>query len=140
MAYQLSIFDSIPYKLQAKQLLSYVDNAGKQEQEDKDFKDLTIAYKNQDLNRLEALTKKDDIGIEGFTDLLLYKRNENWVKKLETLLSENALLVAVGAGHLPGERGVINLLKKAGYTVEPVENQMIRKPRGAKEIVAMVTH
>jgi hypothetical protein len=38
-----------------------------------------------------------------------------------------SLVIAVGAGHLPGEKGVINLLRKAGYKVEPVKNNMIKK-------------
>ena len=59
----------------------------------------------------------------GFTDILLYHRNQNWVKKLKTLLPEKSILVAVGAGHLPGEKGVINLLRKEGYKVTPVENK-----------------
>ena len=73
------------------------------------------------------MTKKEDLGIEQFTDLLLYNRNAAWAKKLENLLPTNALVVAGGAGHLPGEKGVINLLRKAGYKVEPVRNDMIKK-------------
>ena len=42
-------------------------------------------------------------------------------------MNDKSLVVAVGAGHLPGEKGLINLLKKAGYKVEPVKNEMIRK-------------
>ena len=76
---------------------------------------------------MDELTKKEDMGIQNFTDMLLYNRNENWAKKLEGLMAKNALVIAVGAGHLPGERGVINLLRKAGYIVEPVRNEMIRK-------------
>ncbi|HEX2607399.1 MAG TPA: TraB/GumN family protein, partial [Flavisolibacter sp.] len=61
------------------------------------------------------------------TNLLLYNRNANWAKKLDGLLEQNSLVVAVGAGHLPGEKGVISLLRKAGYKVEPVKNNMVRK-------------
>ncbi len=61
------------------------------------------------------------------TEILLYQRNINWVNKLKDLLANNTLVIAVGAGHLPGERGVINLLKKAGYKVEPVKNDMNKK-------------
>lgn len=43
-------------------------------------------------------------------------------------MKEQALVIAVGAGHLPGDRGVINLLRKAGYKVEPVPNDMRKKP------------
>lgn len=128
MAFQISIFDSIPYKVQAKQLLSYVENYGKQD-DNKELEELTQAYRNQDLQKLEELTKQETSGsgMEHFNDLLLYNRNANWAKKLDGLLPKSALVIAVGAGHLPGEKGVINLLRKAGYKVEPVENKMFRK-------------
>jgi len=128
MAYQMSIFDSIPYQAQAKQLVSYVDNYGKND-DDSEFNALTQAYRNQELDKLETLTKDDDMGISNFSDLLLYNRNKNWVTKLGDLLVNNSLVIAVGAGHLPGDKGVINLLRKAGYKVEPVANEMIKKPK-----------
>lgn len=37
------------------------------------------------------------------------------------LLPAASVLIAVGAGHLPGEKGLISLLRQKGYTVEPVE-------------------
>lgn len=128
MAYQISIFDSIPYKVQAKQLLSYVENYGKQD-DNKELDELTQAYRNQDLQKLEQMTKQETTGsgMEHFADLLLYNRNSNWAKKLDELLPKSTLVIAVGAGHLPGEKGVINLLRKAGYKVEPVENKMFKK-------------
>jgi uncharacterized protein len=126
MAYQLSIFDSIPYIMQAKQLYSYVDNYGNKS-DNKEFEELTTAYREQKLDKLEELTKKDEFGMERFTEILLYNRNEAWVKKLQTLFSKAPLVVAVGAGHLPGERGLLNLLRLAGYKVEPVENIMLNK-------------
>ncbi|MBD0277055.1 MAG: TraB/GumN family protein [Flavisolibacter sp.] len=125
MAYQISIFDSIPYKVQAKQLLSYVENYNKKE-DSEEFKELTDAYRKQQLSKLEELSIKEEAGFENFTNLLLYNRNINWVKKLQDLMTGNALVIAVGAGHLPGEKGVINLLRKAGYKVEPVDNKMIK--------------
>ena len=123
--YQLSIFDSIPYKAQAKQLLKMVDESGKKG-DDGEMKILTDAYRNQELNKLDEITKKDE-SIGDYTDLLLYNRNANWANKLSTLMKNKSLVIAVGAGHLPGEKGVINLLRKAGYKVEPVKNDMIRK-------------
>jgi len=126
MAYQMSIFDTIPYKMQALQLVKYVDDAGKGETENKEYDKLMQAYKDQDLSKMEELTKTTDMGIANFTDILLYNRNRNWVEKLKTILPDKSVVVAVGAGHLPGEQGVINLLRKAGYTVKPVANK-IRK-------------
>jgi uncharacterized protein YbaP (TraB family) len=124
MAYQAGILDSIPYHLQAQQLLSFIDNENTGDKEDKQMKEMFDAYKSQDLKKLEDLMVETDPGMAGFTDLLLYNRNRNWVKKLKTLMTEKSLLIAVGAGHLPGDKGVINLLRKEGYKVTPVENKI----------------
>jgi uncharacterized protein len=125
MAFQMSIFDSIPYGVQAKQLLNYIENYENKD-DNKEFEELTKAYRNQDLKMLEELTEKEDAGVEKFTEIMLYRRNEDWAHKLSIIMPSGPIVVAVGAGHLPGERGVINLLRKAGYKVEPVENKMIK--------------
>jgi uncharacterized protein YbaP (TraB family) len=124
MAYQMSIFDSIPYKAQAQQLVKYVENseAGKNDDQ-KEYDKLLDAYKAQDLSKLQLLTKSD-AGVADYSDLLLYNRNRNWVEKLKILMADKSLVIAVGAGHLPGEKGVISLLRKAGYTVKPVPNKV----------------
>lgn len=125
--YQLGIFDRIPYKLQAEQLVKMVDDekGGARHDED-EMKVLTDAYRKQELNKMDELTKADP-SIGHFADILLYDRNANWAKKLLELMKNNSLVVAVGAGHLPGKKGVLNLLREAGYKVEPVKNDMIRK-------------
>lgn len=125
MAYQMSIFDSIPYRYQAQQLMKMIDSGDKGGEDE--MAALTTAYRNQQLNKLEEMTRKGDPGLESFGDLLLYNRNRNWVEKLQALMAEKTLVLAVGAGHLPGEKGVIGLLRKAGYKVEPVRNEMIKK-------------
>lgn len=127
MAFQLSIFDSIPYRLQAKQLLNYVEQSGDTSSKD-DFEELSTAYRSQNLDTLEAITRRDDMGLANFTELLLYNRNANWTEKLRELMKNEALVIAVGAGHLPGARGVISLLRNAGYTVTPVKNDMTKRP------------
>jgi uncharacterized protein YbaP (TraB family) len=121
MSYQAGMLDSIPYKIQAEQLANYVKNAGNSD-EGSEMKEMLKAYKEQDLSKLEEMIIKSDAGISSFTEILLYNRNRNWVKKLKGLLPGKTLLIAVGAGHLPGDQGVINLLKKEGYKVEPVDN------------------
>jgi uncharacterized protein YbaP (TraB family) len=126
MAYQMSIFDTIPYRMQAMQLVKYIDEADKGQPDNKEYNKLLQAYKDQDLSKLEELTKTTDMGIANFTDILLYNRNRNWVEKLKTILPDKSIIVAVGAGHLPGDKGVINLLRKAGYTVKPVPNKVRR--------------
>ena len=88
------------------------------------------AYRKQDLQKLEEMLMKSDPSISNYTDILLYNRNENWVKKLKQLLPEKSMLVAVGAGHLPGKQGCINLLRTEGFKVTPVKNNI----KTAKEI------
>lgn len=124
MAYQLSIFDSIPYRLQAEQLATFVKTKGNKEDSRKEMAELERAYKNQDLQKMEALTLAEDMGIARFTNLLLYNRNRNWAAKMKEIMPGKSFVFAVGAGHLPGTQGVLSLLRKMGYTVEPVANKM----------------
>ena len=78
---------------------------------------------DQDLDKIQAVLEDPELSGEGSDemDALLYSRNRNWVEKLITIMPERACLVCVGAGHLPGEQGLLQLLRNAGYTVEPVQ-------------------
>jgi uncharacterized protein len=115
--FQAGLFDSIPYIQQAKELMSYIDSAD-------EYKKLTLElaqlYKKQDLDQIDELSRKGDPGMDGYMDLLLYDRNRKWARDLDTLLPRKSLLIAVGAAHLPGPRGLIDLLRKDGYTLKPV--------------------
>lgn len=126
MDFQLGIFDKIPYKVQAKQLYQMVLGSDGKEGSS-ELQQLTQAYRQQQLDKLEEMTRAENMGLSEFTDLLLYNRNIEWAKKMQLLMNKQSLVVAVGAGHLPGDKGVINLLRKAGYKVQPVKNDMIKK-------------
>ncbi len=123
MSFQASIFDSIPYKLQAEQLVKYVKEEGSKSQADKQFGEMIDAYKSQDIEKLGEFINEDE-GLGNYGDLLLYNRNRNWVQKLKSIMPEKSVTIAVGAGHLAGEKGVIKLLRKEGYTVKPVKYKM----------------
>ncbi len=119
--FQASIFDSIPYQKQAKDLVSYIDSVDH-------YKGLTAdmvkVYLQQDLDKLDKLMQQSDVGMNEYMDLMLYDRNRRWVAQMPEIMNDpGGTLFAVGAGHLPGEEGVLNLLKKAGYTVRPLKNQ-----------------
>ncbi len=75
-------------------------------------------YKTGDLGRLYELALKDtprELKQTMFTD-----RNRRWIPKLEIAIASGKTFVAVGAGHLPGDDGLVNLLGKDGYKVERV--------------------
>jgi uncharacterized protein YbaP (TraB family) len=55
-----------------------------------------------------------------FNKAFLVDRNKGMAKHFVKIAKKESLFCAVGAAHLPGEKGVIELLRKKGYTVEPV--------------------
>jgi len=118
--FQASVFDSIPYEWQAKELLKNIDSFLLYKQE---FDTMLLEYKNQQLAAMEKLITKSEFGGEKYDDILLNNRNKNWVGQLKNIMSKESVFVAVGAGHLVGEKGLLNLLKKEGYTVEPLLNK-----------------
>ncbi|CAN5134235.1 TraB/GumN family protein [soil metagenome] len=117
--FQSSVFDSIPYQWQAKELLKNIDSFYSYK---KDFQKMLLQYKQQKLDSLSKMTDTDSEGLGNYTELLVNGRNRNWVSILKDTMKIKSVFVAVGAGHLGGEAGVISLLKKEGYTVEPLRN------------------
>ena len=77
-------------------------------------------YKQQDLNGLYKMMINSEAENESFERILLISRNLNWIEKLDDMLLQQNLFVAVGAGHLPSENGLIELLRQKGFTVSPV--------------------
>ncbi len=84
-------------------------------------KKLSQAYIAGNLDAMLEIMTDEELGMdeEGIKKLIT-DRNENWVALLKTLVPEKSVLVAVGAGHLPGEKGILSLLKDLGFTVTPV--------------------
>jgi uncharacterized protein YbaP (TraB family) len=82
---------------------------------------LAEAYMHQDLDKLMQVMTDATMGgdSEEAMEALIYSRNRNWAEKLEKMMPERACLVCVGAGHLPGAKGLLQLLRDKGYTVEP---------------------
>lgn len=118
---QAAIFDSIPYKDQAKELLKMMDsvNTGRGK---KELQELVNAYKKQGLKEIEEITLKSEPGLMEYMDLLLYKRNRNWVTQINKITGKKTVVFAVGAGHLVGKSGLLELLKKEGYALRPLKN------------------
>ncbi len=114
--YQISIFDSIPYTAQAEMLIETIKSA---DLGDDQFMELVRLYKEQDVQALYEMMQDED-SIEEYEDVLLIQRNKNWIPIMSQRMASNKTFFAVGAGHLGGPMGVINLLKKAGYILTPV--------------------
>lgn len=120
MEFQAAVFDSIPYSEQAKELLKSIDSMTVYK---KYFDTMVNVYKSQELEKIERLFSQSEFGMEEHQDILLDDRNKNWVGQLKTIMLKESVFVAVGAGHLVGNKGLIALLKKEGYTVRPLLNR-----------------
>ena len=117
---QFGAMDKMGMKKQADMMLvKLVDNwaDGKQE-----FKQLISDYKNQDVEALLADMSKSKSMDSDFENDLLVTRNQNWIPKMQQITKEKPTFFAVGAGHLGGKKGVIALLRNAGFTVKAVQN------------------
>ena len=102
--------------------LDYTDNPQQKSDE---------AYRKGDLDMLDSLEKMM-LQSEAFTEKFLYKRNEKQANSMDTIMQKgNSLFVGVGAAHLAGERGVIELLRKKGYKLRPIK--MIDRDAGQRE-------
>ncbi|MCW3079497.1 TraB/GumN family protein [Segetibacter sp.] len=113
---QIDVFDKIPYKVQSDMLLKTLLNMDSAKIE---FHEMLDVYKKKDIHQMNILTtKEEDFG--PYTDILLSNRNRNWIPVIGEEAKKRATFFAFGAGHLGGETGVINLLRKAGFTVTPV--------------------
>lgn len=85
-------------------------------------KKLAQAYLSGDLNAMLALMEDPANGAsEEWTERMINRRNANWMRVMAGLLPTASVLIAVGAGHLPGDEGLISLLRKNGYSVDPVK-------------------
>lgn len=120
--FQMSIFDSIPYDVQAKMLVESIkaSNEGEELNSGMDLEKLTKLYVDQDLQGMHEVGLGDDEELMPYNDLLLVNRNKNWIPIMKQMMTEKQTLFAVGAGHLPGKEGVINLLRQQGYTLKPL--------------------
>lgn len=120
MEFQAGLFDSIPYSVQAKELLKAIDSMG---QEKASIDSLLLAYRQQDLALIEKVSMMDDGSVGANLDLLLYGRNRNWATQFGPIAQKMPTLFAVGAAHLPGSQGLLDLLRKQGYTLRPLKNE-----------------
>ncbi|MCD0464561.1 TraB/GumN family protein [Flavobacterium sp. ENC] len=83
---------------------------------------LVANYKKENLEELYKTSTSENIMNAKAKKYMLDERNHNWAALLPEMMKKGNLFVAVGAAHLAGEEGIINLLRKAGYTVKPVMN------------------
>jgi uncharacterized protein len=118
MKQQLSFFDDMTREEQAQMVMESISDEAKMIDE---MNSLQRAYKGQYLDSLEFLMKKDKGMLAKHEEILLTNRNMAWIPKIQEHITEKSCFIAVGAAHLIGEKGLIQLLKNKGYQVSAVK-------------------
>ncbi|MFZ9386926.1 MAG: TraB/GumN family protein [Chitinophagaceae bacterium] len=108
---------------------AYRDAARDRNKKDRSYSDwdeaysadkLQEAYRRGNLDLLDTINKYNSIS-PAFDEKFLYRRNEIQASSMDSIMRKGQTLFAgVGAAHLPGDRGVIELLRKMGYKLRPV--------------------
>ncbi len=123
MAFQTQLlYKSVPLKRQVELLMCFLDNL---EFNEEMMEKITEAFYAQDLDGMKAamdmkLGNTCDATPEEMAQLI-DNRNADWAAKMPAIMAAKPTFFAVGAGHLAGPKGVLQLLKDSGYTVEAVK-------------------
>ncbi len=83
---------------------------------------LVSKYKQEDINAIFEIITDKRYTSEKTQKSILDNRNVKWLKIMPELMKTESTFFAMGSAHLAGDFGVINLLRKAGYSVKPVMN------------------
>lgn len=113
---QLALVDEMSLEEQYAGLLKAVREGYLQAQY---LDEMIDTYKSGDIQKLHELIADND-EYQDISNTLIDERNKSWVPKLEQAFQKGATFVAVGAGHLGGTQGLIELLREKGYTVQPI--------------------
>ncbi|MBL4703277.1 MAG: TraB/GumN family protein [Flavobacteriales bacterium] len=114
---QIAAFNSIPYREQAVELFKMISPEDNNEDE-MSTEELLDAYLSGNLDLLiDVAQGTSEEAKNDFEKTFLIDRNIVMVKRMEPLLKNHRVFIGVGAAHLPGEHGVIELLRSKGYTV-----------------------
>jgi uncharacterized protein YbaP (TraB family) len=113
--FQLNLFDKMPISEQVKMVM---ETLKEEENAKKKFEEMQQIYLEQDLDRLYRLTKDESTS---FNRSFLEDRNIDWIPKIENISKDKVVFIAVGAAHLAGSEGVIELLMKKGFQVLPIK-------------------
>ncbi len=122
---QQDIFKDIDLDTAFRNVKSAVSNLSKMSRK---YKKLAHYYQVQDIQALYLSAKKQ---LGKMKHMMLYDRNVFMANRIEELIHEKSVFIGIGVGHLPGQKGVLRLLKKKGFFLRPIDNsQMVAASQG----------
>lgn len=90
------------------------------DEQKKEFQKLVKAFPRGNAEDVYRFTQHATEDSPRFLEVFYYKRNEEWLPKIDRMVHEKATFIAVGLSHLEGDRGLIAQLKSKGYTLNPI--------------------
>lgn len=115
--FQINLLYGTPIEYQAASLLRLVRGIGDEEQK---VRQLTEDYLAGNIDGILKEMLDSDGDEPEIAKRLIFNRNRDWVDKLVKIMPRESVMVVVGAGHLPGDRGVLEGLKNAGFLITPI--------------------
>lgn len=116
---QVAIFDEIPIEKQVEMLMATLRQQGNEARSGTD--ELIDIFLTQDIDSIHSFTTSSGSDMQALEQGLLINRNENWIPQIRKLIKKNRCFIAVGAAHLGGPNGVIQLLRDEGYELTPIK-------------------
>lgn len=112
---ELALLDQIPYNEQVDMVINNIKSSV---QNQKAWAELISAYKAEDIGKLYEISLEVTPELIKYENLFLDNRNIKWIPVIDNLIQQRSTFIAVGAAHLAGEKGVIQLLKNQGYELK----------------------
>lgn len=115
---EAAALNSFPIEDQAKSLLHSVRNFEKQKSE---YQKIMADYPAGNLEEIFEYTLHPTENNPLFLEEFYYKRNEEWLPKIEKMMADKTSFISVGISHLEGDRGLLALLKAKGYILTGIQ-------------------
>lgn len=111
-------YNAFPIEDQAAALIHSIDHFDKQKDE---YLKLEAAYVKGDIDKVFEYSLHPFEKNPTFIEEFYFKRNMEWLPKIESMIAENISFISIGVTHMEGEKGLLNLLKEKGYILTPIQ-------------------
>lgn len=114
---QINLFSALPMDKQVNMVIQAIETSDTNKLL---LKEMQQAYKDQNLDLIHQLIQEESALTATDFNHFITERNKHWIQPLTNYFRNGKTFVAVGAGHLAGEQGILNLLRKEGYKTKAI--------------------
>ncbi len=115
---QMGIFDDLTDEEQATMVMDAIRGG---EEAEKQLEDMLRLYRDQNIDSMYLMIHEEGDVMSDKENEFLTNRNQKWIPRMEEIMKGNRVFFAVGAAHLGGKDGVLELLRREGYKVTSIK-------------------